>query len=249
MKSKYYSDEFVKELEEMHNDGRISRRAWEACSAILSRGSVTTLELRDQFGLQHPPRAIRDLKDAGVEVNSARVKVEGKSIAQYRLVEKSISKQTSIRQRRKAIPKQVKEDLIQKHGGRCTICGGTFPNNELQVDHRVPFEIGGDPEKWTDESIMLLCKSDNRSKSWACEHCANWKIRDVKTCQNCYWSHPDGQYTHVTMKPERRLAITWSDAEVQQYEKAADEASELEESLQQFIKDSLDRSTKRKMNE
>lgn len=53
---------------------------------------------------------------------------------------------------------------------------------------------------------MLLCASANRAKSWSCEHCENWKLRDANICKSCYWAYPES-YTHVAMQEIRRLDI------------------------------------------
>lgn len=79
----------------------------------------------------------------------------------------------------------------------------------LQVDHRVPYEIAGEPRQVNPDEFMLLCGSANRAKSWSCEHCDNWrqlKRRDV--CASCYWAFPE-DYQHVAMNPRRRLDLLW----------------------------------------
>jgi hypothetical protein len=44
--------------------------------------------------------------------------------------------------------------------------------NDLQIDHRVPFEVGGDfVAEQESEYYMLLSPSANRLKSWTCEKC------------------------------------------------------------------------------
>ena len=42
----------------------------------------------------------------------------------------------------------------------------------LQIDHRVPYEVGGDDKSETlnPDDFMLLSGSANRAKSWSCEH-------------------------------------------------------------------------------
>jgi hypothetical protein len=46
----------------------------------------------------------------------------------------------------------------------------------LQIDHRIPYEVGGDGDEseLNPEEFMLLSGSANRAKSWSCEHCENW---------------------------------------------------------------------------
>lgn len=64
---------------------------------------------------------------------------------------------------------------------------------------------------------MLLSPSANRAKSWTCEHCPNWDIKDVEFCQNCFWAHPEN-YSHIAGKEERQIIITFTDNEIEDYE-------------------------------
>lgn len=41
------------------------------------------------------------------------------------------------------------------------------------VNHRIPYEIGGEHDEKDMECFMLLSPSANRAKSWTCEHCEN----------------------------------------------------------------------------
>lgn len=140
---------------------------------------------------------------------------------------------------RRPIPKKVKNRLIELNGPVCSACEGTFRPTVLQVDHRIPFRIGGDPAEWSRETGMLLCQSDNRAKSWTCEHCPNWEIRDPSICEDCYWCHPDGQYSHIAMKQQRRVEVVWQDEETQEYDVLKEQASLLDETMQQYIKRTL----------
>lgn len=125
---------------------KMSKRAREALEIMIQEGSVTTVDLKNRFGFNHPPRAMGDLKDAGVPFTKTMVKVEGESrrVARYELLDDiNVAKANKPR---KVIPKKVKTELIAKYGKQCQICGGTFSSQALQVDHRIPFRINGDPE-------------------------------------------------------------------------------------------------------
>lgn len=117
------------------------------------------------------------------------------------------------------------------------MCGGEFRPTLLQVDHRIPFRVGGDPAEWDDGTVMLLCAPDNRAKSWTCENCPNWETRDPNVCATCFWAHPDGNYTHIATQQQRRVTITWQgDEETKDFDELQLQASVLEESLQRYIK-------------
>lgn len=86
----------------------------------------------------------------------------------------------------------------------------------LQVDHRIPYEIGGEQDENNIDCYMLLSPSANRAKSWTCEHCSNWAIKDPAMCENCFWAHPE-EYTHIAGKEERQIVITFTDNEIEDY--------------------------------
>ena len=43
-------------------------------------------------------------------------------------------------QRRKAIPKKMREAVYQKYGGRCAYCGREIAYKDMQIDHLVPVQ-------------------------------------------------------------------------------------------------------------
>ena len=65
------------------------------------------------------------------------------------------------------------------------------------MDHRVPFEVGGDPDELLIKDWMLLSGSANMNKKQACSECDNMAKRDVKLCKSCYWASPE-KYNHVS---------------------------------------------------
>jgi hypothetical protein len=111
---------------------------------------------------------------------------------------------------------------------------------ELQIDHRVPFEVDGEPELES-ESFMLLCSSANRAKSWSCEHCENWKsIKDKSICLSYYWAYPEN-YTHVAMQQVRRIDLMWQGENIEIYEILKQQAVRLNKEIPEFIKEIIER--------
>ena len=43
---------------------------------ILEHGYITTEELKDVYGYNHPPRAIRDVREQGIPIETYRIKGE-----------------------------------------------------------------------------------------------------------------------------------------------------------------------------
>jgi DNA adenine methylase len=62
---------------------------------------------------------------------------------------------------RTAFPKNLKAQLIEMDGARCAIYLEDFPERDLQIDHRIPFEVAGDDDSKDQDpkNYMLLCGS------------------------------------------------------------------------------------------
>ena len=114
--------------------------------------------------------------------------------------------------------KEVKKliELIEKYGARCFIYLENMDASLLQVDHRVPYEIGGEKDITDISHFMLLSASANRTKSWTCEHCSNWTQKDENVCRRCFWAYPEN-YDHVAGKPEKILLLVFSGDEIADY--------------------------------
>jgi len=107
---------------------------------------------------------------------------------------------------------------------------------ELQIDHRVPYEVAGEASDLGPDNFMLLCGSANRAKSWSCEHCENWLERkDKGICVSCYWASPEN-YSHIAMRQIRRVDLIWQGNEVSQYERLKEEAASYGTPIPKFVK-------------
>ncbi len=61
------------------------KRARIVVDHILEHGFITTEDLESRYGYKHPPRAVRDVRDQGVPLETFSVKnAEGRTIAAYR---------------------------------------------------------------------------------------------------------------------------------------------------------------------
>jgi hypothetical protein len=189
-------------------------------------------------GYEHPPRAIRDVREAGIPLETFRIKSPktGRTIAAYKLGDLA-----KVRDKlgRKLIPKRIKAQLYKSSNGKCAICSGNFKYQYMQVDHRIPFEIVGGTANFQGnvQQFMLLCASCNRAKSWSCEHCSNWlENKSLETCAKCYWANPEN-YAHIALREVRRIDILWHEKEVQAYEKLKILAQKHRCSIQDYVKD------------
>lgn len=237
MKKREFPTTFLNYLAEVKG-----KRARVVIGHILEHGFITTEELELQYGYKHPPRAIRDVREQGVPIETFAVKnAQGRSIAAYRFGDPSqLRRQKS--GGRKTFPKAFKTTLFDLQDHRCAICGEHYSAHYLQIDHRVPYEVSGDADDISkQETYMLLCGSCNRAKSWSCEHCENWQTTpNPQVCENCYWANPLA-YQHIALRPIRRIDLVWSDEEVSDYERLKSIAESEVTNLPDFVKQVLQR--------
>ena len=206
---------------------------------ILEHGQITTEDLKDIYGYNHPPRAIRDVREQGIPVTTYRVTgSDGRKIAAYKFGDPSEIRATQL-SGRTAFSSKLKVSLIEMHGARCNIYCEPFPEKDLQIDHRIPFEIAGDIGDLDNvNEYMLLCASANRAKSWSCENCDNWTGKEISVCESCYWAFPES-YSHVAMRDVRRLDILWAEDEVSEYDRLQEVAAEAQKKVPEYVKNVL----------
>jgi hypothetical protein len=230
-----YPPEFLKLLKSVE-----AKRPKTVIDHILKHGQITTEELKNTYGYNHPPRAIRDVREQGIPIEMFRVTgSDGRKIAAYKFGKPSEVRAAQL-SGRTAFSSKLKDALIAKHDARCNIYLEPFPVKELQIDHRIPFEIAGNNSDLSDniEEYMLLCASANRAKSWSCEHCLNWKNKEISTCKTCYWAYPES-YKHIAMREIRRLDLLWSGDEIVDYETLLKEAANAQEDAPAYVKNVL----------
>jgi len=223
-----------------------NKRARVVIDHIMEHGQITTEQLEQDYGYNHPPRAARDVREAGIPLKTVRVKSrDGKrTIAAYQFGDFTNVRKDRISGRINW-PKDFKSKLIEKYGKKCNISGAELPARALQIDHRIPYEITGDSggENLDVDDFMLLSGSLNRAKSWSCEHCKNWqKIKDITKCQTCYWAYPEN-YTHVGLEEIRRLDITWQKDEVIYYDQLKKKSDLVNEPIVDYVKKILKENT------
>jgi len=204
---------------------------------ILKYGRITTEELKDVYGYAHPPRAIKDVTDLGIPIQRGSVKAkDGRTIACYSFGDPAVMRGEA-HTGRVNFPKAFKKRLIERYGLKCALCDLECDAGFLQIDHQVPYEVGGQPAgELNVEDYMLVCRTCNRGKSWSCEHCPNW-LKDKKpaVCQACFWCQPTS-YTHIATLNVRRLNLTWVDKEVAEYERLAALSAKAGAELPDFVK-------------
>ncbi len=228
-----YPEDFLERLKAV-----TGKRARIVVEHILEYGSITTEDLEKRYGYSHPPRAARDVREQGLPLETFYVKnAVGQRIAAYRFGDPSTLRKGRASGRRR-FSKAFKEKLLDRQGSKCAICSKEFASRYLQIDHRVPYEVGGDPveERRDPDAHMLLCRSCNRAKSWSCEHCKNWlEDHAPETYRSCYWGS-SASYTHIALSPLRRLDVTWSGENVSVYDELRKKAEAEGLALPDYVK-------------
>lgn len=208
-------DPKIKAMVERHLAAEPNSRSSKALRIMLSNGSVTTGDL-NALGYGHPPRAIREIREAGIPLLMKWDRTTGgRRMGRYHF-----GRAEDIRHDRhggrSALPKAFKDELLRRYGSADCITGAKLEPRYLQVDHRVPYEVAGDAglaERDT-SAYMLLDASSQAAKSWSCKHCRNFsELRDPQVCMACFWAYPDG-YEHIAMQPIRRTDIVWEGEDV-----------------------------------
>jgi hypothetical protein len=211
-----------------------NKRARFVLDRIAEQGYISTEEIRAE-GYTHEPRAARDVRELGFPLKTGQtLHSNGRTIATYSIP--SDGKMNTSKRGRQLLSKKRWGALLAEGDAECSLCRGT---TDLQADHKVPYEVAGEP---TDDNLyhfQVLCGSCNRKKSWSCESCPNWKVgKEVSTCLSCYWASPDN-YIHIATQQIRRADIEWSKEEVKIYDELAKEARTTGKDLQAFLKAKL----------
>jgi hypothetical protein len=174
--------------------------------------------LKDTYGYNHPPRAVRDVREYGIPIITYRIKgTDGRNIAAYKFGDESNFKNILFKKNgRTILSKILKQSLIDKYGAKCFIYLEYLDENLLQVDHRIPYEISGDQDEKEIDGYMLISPSVNRAKSWTCEHCKNWEHKKAEYCATCFFAHPEN-YTHIAGKQQKIISIIFTGNEIEDY--------------------------------
>lgn len=163
----------------------------------------------------------------------------GKRIAAYRFGDWESAKKSNPLAKtsgRTQFTEKLKNALIEKYGSRCHLYGEEYPPRLLQLDHRIPFEIGGDPSNMLDTSyFMLLSPSANRDKSRACEHCVNWIEKNIDMCRTCYYAYPE-DYQHIAGETEKKLNLVFNSEDLDLYNQIVEQAKLHHISYQSAVK-------------
>lgn len=219
-----------------------AKRARTVINHILHHGLITADDLSDIYGYDHPPRAIRDVRDNGIPLITYNVinPRTGRRMGAYVFGDTSQIRAGRVGGR-KAFSKLFKAKLIALNGSRDAITGVYLEERYLQIDHRIPYAICGDDtaQPLDPRDFMLLDASSNRAKSWSCENCINFRQgRDPSICAACFWATPEN-YSHIAGIHSRRLDLVWNSDEVEEFERLKARAESKGVELSAYVKSRL----------
>ena len=141
MANKKLTRDFIKKCKAV-----TAKRPRTVIEHILKHGYITTEDLKEKYGYNHPPRAARDVKEHGIPLEMFRVTgSDGRKIGAYRFGDPKKARFSRL-SGRTALAKELKEKLIRLYGSKCAIYLEEFDEKNLQIDHRIPFEVAGDNE-------------------------------------------------------------------------------------------------------
>jgi hypothetical protein len=231
-------EEFFSKLDKVS-----SKRGRFVVEQILEHGYCTTKTIQEA-GYEHPPRAARDVKESGIELLTKRYQDhDGRRLGAYVFGDYYKDPLASKASGRTVLSNTLKQELINLYGSRCFIFLEELPAGQLQIDHRVPYEIGGEQDTSNPDNFMLLSASANRRKSWTCEHCKNWTVKNIETCQSCFWAHPEN-YLHVACNETREVSFTLNEKDaIEAFDKAVSSRglsslmNELRDLVQRYLLD------------
>lgn len=204
---------------------------------IIKYGAITTEELKEVYGYNHPPRAARDVREEGIPLETIKVtSSDGRLIGAYIFGDPEKIENNKLGGR-VVFPKKFKDDLAEFYGSRCNISLEEYDLKYLQIDHRIPYEVAGEGSSTSNDisAFMLLSASAQRQKSWDCENCQNIVTKDILTCKRCYWAYPE-EYDHIALKKMARLDIEFVDEEVTLYKKILHHSDMVNEKPQSILK-------------
>ena len=214
----------------------LGKRPKAVLTRLLENESVSTYEL-GVLGYDQPPRAAQDLKEHGVKLRVTHGKhpETGNRMGIYWLDDEQPLLDGTFNGRQ-AFPKDFRRKVFNEYQSHCLFCGVALEDSRLQIDHRIPYQIAGEINTNNVAEFMPLCSSHQRTKSWACEHCPNYTVKNGAVCKGCYWAIPDGPYDHVATIRERRLVLTWSSAEIEDFITLSAAAKDSNQPPSEFVK-------------
>jgi 5-methylcytosine-specific restriction endonuclease McrA len=210
-----------------------NRRARFVLDYIVEHGHITADDIQ-RAGYREHRRAVMDCRDLGFPIINSRVRSpQGGTVGAWTLDPDGT---VGGRAGRRQYPRAFRLLLLARANGRCEVCGAPQADRNLQIDHRIPFEIDPGSGELVPDEYQMLCGSCNRTKSRTCEtDCPNWQARDPEVCRTCMWASPD-DYQHIATIPRRQVTLTWVGDDVGVYDELRAAAESAGEDVTTFLR-------------
>jgi hypothetical protein len=182
---------------------------------IVSKGGFTCKEMRKTDGEPQHTWAAKDDLNRYIPVDGSE-KAEGNSV-RYQFdfdAIRKIGKVLRDAELRDLLSERDRASIIKYHKSACAFCAHV--GTKLQVDHPVPFRLGGNIKSKDPTGYLVVCAPCNRRKDKSCVDCPNMNgVRDPTTCSRCYWASPN-DYDHIETKPYKQVLVMFTtDEEIQ----------------------------------
>lgn len=213
-----------------------SRRAAELYELMKDLQWHTKTEVRVHLQREEDRAALRDLRQSGFEIE--RRASGQKGVNEWRLA--SLIQNPAQIRIRSAITKKMEENIFERDGYRCVLCGATGEHVRLVVDHRIPIDRLSDRSYirkpgWS-QFVQTLCKPCNDGKRQECAYCKIGPGQYRKNCEDCHLAYPE-RYTFVSARVSRALREqVLQVAEVANMTTDQVVASTLQEGLKQLLR-------------
>src|SRR5699024_710289 len=100
--------------------------------------------------------------------------------------------------------RNLKEKIAEENGYCCEIDQTSFELRYLQIDHRMPYEVSGDPEELIWKIICHFVLHTTELGYVVVNIPIIGSIKDPNICKTCYWASPSN-YSHIAMEGVKRV--------------------------------------------
>lgn len=220
-------------------------RAKAAADLLMEKGVITKYDFEEtHVPVSQAPRAIRDLKDHGIPIETLRkISVPQAKTKVNRYTLGSIDNiNTSMRYGRMYDPTGMKEKLAKLHGDVCVFCGKKLTAKDRELDHKLPVNIFGDlspVERLNPDNYQLVCRGCNRLKREATSHGAFDDQREgMDIVKQNYWYDPVQYRKNRDDRLYAHNVIVWNTSkDIQAYKQISQYAKDSSKSFQEALKD------------
>lgn len=158
--------ELIKNIKEKLSSGKFSAKATEQISSIISK--ITNVEDLVKHMRKWAEEKIKSFnpEDYHEQVDYSQKCMLFGHYCPVFFVNEPFTETTEKRRITRDIPRAMLLRVIRRDNQTCQICGKNLMENEIAIDHIIPYSLGGPSEE---PNLRVLCKDCNRKKGAAVE--------------------------------------------------------------------------------